>query len=342
MDIQALKARIKSGNVRGWYIFAGEEDYLKKYYLAELRRAAVDDGPFATFNHSVYDGDDVDISSIEEDIKSPPMMGEYKFIEWKFADLDGQKESFKKALVELTEIKADYPTSVFAIMTTAEGFDAGTQKRPSKLANKLSAGFEIINLAKSTDAQLLGWLKKHFDAEGIAVDLQSLNALLFRAGRSMEVLNNEVEKLSAYLKMNGRTALTPDVVEEIACSTVECDAFALSNAVIEKNSARAFVALSDLKQRRVEPQAVLAMLERTYSDLVSVALLLKEGKDSSDIEATLKLHPYKTKLYIGAAKKIGMSKLAEGLAELCDLDAKSKSGGPAGYGAIEMFVAKHV
>jgi DNA polymerase-3 subunit delta len=227
-------------------------------------------------------------------------------------------------------------------MTTSDGFDVGTPKRPSKLASRLSKGFEIINLAKSTDSQLLGWLKKHFDKEGIAVDLQSLNALLFRSGRSMEVLNNEVEKLSAYLKMIGRSALTVSDVELIPSPTVECDAFALSNAVIEKNSARAFVALTDLKQRRVEPQTVLAMLERTYSDLVSVALLLKEGRDSTDIESTLKIHPYKAKLYIGAAKKIGMSRLAEGLAELCDLDAKSKSGGVSGYGAIEMFVAKHM
>ena len=342
MDIQALKARIKSGNLGGWYIFSGEEDYLKKYYLAELERAAVDDGPFAAFNHSVYDGDDVDLSSIEEDIKSPPMMGEYKLVEWKFANLDGQKESVKRALEELCELKADHPSSIFAIMTTSDGFDVGTPKRPSKLAGRLSRGFEIINFARSTDSQLLGWLKKHFDAEGIRVDLESLNALLFRSGRSMEVLSNEVEKLSAYLKMNGRGSLTPSDVEEIASPTVECDAFALSNAVIEKNSARAYVALTDLKGRRVEPQVVLSMLERTYSDLVSVAILLKEGRGASDIEQLLKLHPYKAKLYIGAAKKIGMARLAEGLSELCRLDAASKSGGNTGYGAIEMFVAKHV
>ncbi len=342
MDLQALKAKIKSGDLGGWYIFAGEEDYLKKYYLASLRSAAVDDGPFAPFNHSVYDGDDVDLASIEEDIKSPPMMGDYKFIEWKFADLDGQKESVKKALLELCELKADYPSSIFAIMTTSDGFDVGTPKRPSKLAGKLAQGFEIINLQKSTDAQLLAWLKKHFDAEGIAVDVSSLNTLLFRSGRSMEILNNEVEKLAAYLKMNGKSALATADVELIASPTVECDAFALSNAVIEKNSARAFIALTDLKQRRVEPQAVLAMLERTYADLASVALLLEEGKGASDVEAIMKFHPYKAKLYIGAAKKIGRAKLSEGLSELCRLDAVSKSGGASGYGIIEMFVTKHI
>ena len=342
MDVQALKAKIKSGDIGGWYIFSGEEDYLKKYYLSLLRQSAVDDGPFAPFNHSVYDGDDVDMAAIEEDIKSPPMMGDYKFIEWKFADLDGQKESVKKALLELCELKADYPTSIFAIMTTADGFDIGTPKRPSKLAGKLSSGFEIINFAKSTDNQLLAWLKKHFDAEGITVDMASLNALLFRAGRSMEILNNEVEKLSAYLKANGKSALSVAEVELIASPTVECDAFALSNAVIEKDSARALIALTDLKQRRVEPQTVLAMLERTYADLASVALLLEEGCGVSDVESIMKFHPYKAKLYIGAAKKIGRKKLSEGLSELCRLDAGSKSGGSSGYGTIEMFVAKHL
>lgn len=342
MDILALKARLKSESVAGWYIFSGEEDYLKKYYLGELRRIAVDDGPFAPFNHSVYDGEDFDLSAIEEDIKSPPMMGEYKLIEWKFANLDGLKESQKSALQAMCELKEDYPSAIFAIMTTADGFDIGTPKRPSKLAGRLSRGFEILSFPKSGDSQLLGWLKKHFDAEGISVDLASLNALLFRSGRSMDVLNNEVEKLAAYIKMNGRSSLTAADVEEIASPTVECDAFALSNAVIEKSSERAFVALTDLKQRRIEPQAVLAMLERTYADLVSVALLLEEGKGASDVEAILKFHPYKAKLYVAAAKKIGRRRLAEGLSELCRLDAASKSGGSSGYGTIETFVAKHL
>ena len=84
------------------------------------------------------------------------------------------------------------------------------------------------------------------------------------------------------------------------------------------------------------------MLERVYSDLVSVSLLLDEGRGSSDVESILKLHPFKAKLYINAAKKVGSRGLAASLAELCRIDAASKSGGVSGYGAIEMFVTNNL
>ncbi len=342
MDLNEFKGRLKSGNLSGWYIVSGEEDYLKKYYMNELRRAIVTDEAFSLFNHTAYDGADIDFSAVAEAIKSPPMMSDYKLIEWRFANLDGLKEGERSALESLFELKEEYPCAVFAIMTTSDGFDAGTQKKPSRLAIRLNKGFEILNFSKSTDAQLLTWLKKHFDAEGVGVDVNTLNALLFRSGRSMEILNNEVIKLCCYAKANGRAAVTPSDVDAVSSSTVECDAFALSNAVLEKNVEKAFVALTDLKQRRVEPQAVIAMLERTYSELTSVALLLDEGKGSSDIESILKFHPFKAKLYIGAAKKFGTKRLSESLSELCRADAASKSGGISGYGSVEMFITRHI
>ena len=342
MELNEFKARLKSGELTGWYIFSGEEDYLKKYYLKSLRDAVVTDDAFALFNHVSYDGADIDFGDVAEAIKSPPMMGDYKLIEWKFANLDAMKESEKSALEALFALKEDYPFSIFAIMTTSDGFDAGTPKRKSKLAVRLADGFEIINFDKSTDSQLLAWLKKHFTAEGVATDVGTLNALLFRSGRSMEVLNNEVTKLACYVKANGRSVATEKDVTEVCSSTVECDAFALSNAVIEKNISKAFLALTDLKQRRIEPPAVIAMLEKTYSELLSVSILLDEGKDSQDIESILKLHPFKAKLNINAAKKIGTKKLAASLDELGKIDAASKSGGLSGYGVVEMFITKNI
>lgn len=342
MDLNEFKGRLKSGNLTGWYIVSGEEDYLKKYYMNELRSSIVADESFALFNHAAFDGADIDFSAVAEAIKSPPMMSDYKLIEWKFANLDGLKESEKAALESLFELKEEHPYAVFAIMTSSDGFDPGTQKKPSRLAARLEKGFDILNFSKSTDAQLLAWLKKHFDADGVSVDVNTLNALLFRSGRSMEVLNNEVIKLCCYAKANGRAAVTQSDVETVSSSTVECDAFALSNAVLDKNTEKAFVALTDLKQRRVEPQAVIAMLERTYSELTSVALLLDEGKGSHDIESILKFHPFKARLYIGAAKKFGTKRLSESLSELCRADAASKSGGISGYGMVEMFITRHL
>ena len=41
MTLTELKARLKSGSISGWYIFAGEEEYLKAYYRNEIKKIAV-------------------------------------------------------------------------------------------------------------------------------------------------------------------------------------------------------------------------------------------------------------------------------------------------------------
>ena len=343
MDLAAFKAKLKSENPVGWFIISGEEDYLKKYYMNSIRSLFVSsDDPFAPFNYVSFDAEDIDFAAVSEAIKSPPMMSEYKLVEWKYADLDGLKEGEIKALESLFELKSQYDYVTFSILANSDGFDTGSPKKPTKLYKRLSLGFDIIDFPKSSDAQLHTWLKKHFDAEGVVADAKTINSLIFRSGRSMEVLNNEVAKLSAYAKANAKSSITEADVMAIASSTVECDAFALSNAVLEKNAEVAFGALLDLKQRRIEPQTVVAMLERTYSDLVSVALLLDEGMGASAIESILKFHPFKTKLYINAAKKVGSKALSEALAELCRIDSSSKSGGMSGYGVIEMFIAERL
>lgn len=342
MNLADFKSRIKSGNVGGRYIFAGEEDYLKRYYRSELQRAVVTDEAFATFNHTVFDGQEMQIAALRDALYAPPMMADYKLIEWRHADLDKMKESDRTALLKLFESNDDFPYAVIAISALSDGFDVGTEKRRSKLYTKLSEVFDILVFDKSTDAQLASWLKKHFDAERLAIDAVTLNTMIFRVGHSMQVLKEEVTKLSSYAKANGKTSVTVEDVNEICSATAECDAFAISNAIIEKNVERAFIALTEMKQQRVEPQAVMAMLTRTYGELVSISLLMDEGKGADDIASITKFHPYRLKLYMNAAKKVGTRRLADSLSELVRIDAESKAGGITGYKTVEMFITQNI
>ena len=66
MDTAELKNRIKENKLSGVYLFAGEEEYLSRYYSRELISAVGDDSPFAVFNNLSYDGEDLDFAAIKE------------------------------------------------------------------------------------------------------------------------------------------------------------------------------------------------------------------------------------------------------------------------------------
>lgn len=342
MTVAELKNKIKSGNIGGAYIFAGEEDYLKKHYLSEIANICCPDEAFSLFNRVTFDGADIDLAEISEAIQAPPMMSDAKLIEWKYPDLDKMKESDKKTLIGIAETLKDYPYITLVLFSDIDGFDPGTVKRPSKNAKTFSKAFELINFEKSTDAQLIGWLRRHFEAEGIGCDPDTLSALIFRSGHSMSTLSGEVKKLSAYAKANTLPAITKKEVDFVASPTLECDAFALSGAITDKNRDKAFLALSDMMMRRVEAGAVLATLARSFGELVTVALLLDEGNDAKDIEGILGWNQYKIKICINSAKKWGTARLSAATARLRELDAESKSGGISGYKAVEIFICQYI
>ena len=342
MELNDFKSELKAESFGGIYVFAGEEDYLVRYYLGALRSALKIDETFAVFNNPVYDGEDINFAELTDAVKSPPMMSDYKLIEWRHASFTSLDAKGLDLLEELSELVRDYPYSIVAFTAGGEELDFGTPKKPSKFISRFGKLIKILQFEKSSDNALYSWLKKHFDAEGIGVDLQTLQALVFRSGHSMDVLSSEVDKLSALAKARGLSAITVSEVEEVASSTPECDTFALSNAIIERNKAKAYLALEEMKIRRVDPGAGLGMIARTYDDLLTVALLLDEGRGLSDIESTLKMNSYKLKLYAAAVKKYGTKRIAAAVSSLAKTDADSKFGGVAGYTAIELFISQNL
>lgn len=342
MEQKDLKERIAE-DPRGWYLFVGEEEYLKRYHRDLLQKRILADGAFAPFNHIVFDGPEVDPARLSDAIKSPPVMSELKLVEWRYPDLEHAKESVRSVPEALAPLKEEFSHTVLLLTESADGFDAGTPpKRPSKLYTRFGKLFDIVLFPPSTDAQLLGWLKRHFDAEGIRTDAPALRALLFRSGHLMDVLLGEVKKLSAYLKASGRDTLTPEAVETVSSATSECDAFALSNAVTEHDRSAALRALSQMKKVRTDPAVIVGMLARIYGELLSVAQLAEEGADAPKIEAALNMKGFKVRLYLRAARSSGIARITAALHSLLDLDIASKSGGVGGYSAIERFLMQYV
>ena len=339
MDVNELKSRIKSGNLSGVYVFAGEEDYLKKFYLGELRRAVITDESFALFNHAVFDGEEMDIAALLDEVKAPPMMSDYKLVEWHYPDLNSMKESELDDFESLLAARAEYGYAILALFVGEGGLDLG--KKKNKFLSRFEKSVDIIRLDRSTDQQLAQWIRRHFDSEGVAYEQSVPTSLIFRSGHSMVQLKNEIDKLTAYAKSREIT-LSPADVELVATPTTECDTFAFSNAVLARDKQAALTALDDMKTRRVDPTVIIGMTAKVLCDLVTVASLSEDGMSFEDIAKTLSMNAYKLKLYLAAAKKLGRNKSEDILAELARVDTSAKFGGITGYTAIELFIMQNM
>ena len=339
MEVAELKARLTAGE-NGCYLFVGEEEYLKRYYLSALKKKLVPDEFLEPFNYAVFDGGEIDFGKLLDALKSPPMMADNKLIVWKYPEIDRMREKGRDALEEFGTLYKDYPYATVVFLVGSDAFDIGNlPKKPSKLYTRYSKVFDIVNFKTSTDAQLITWLARHLEAEGVAADNETLRALLFRSGHSMDTLASEVEKLSAYAKANSLKKITPVEVEFVASSTVECDTFALSTAIGDRNHALAFRVLSQMKLERVDPLVVLGMLIRTYTELLSISTLMGEGKGADEIAALTKINAYKVKLAMASVKRSGHERIFRATRLLGEIDAKAKSYTADTYALLERFLA---
>lgn len=333
-----LKDLIKRGSVDGVFLFCGEENYLKRYYLGELRRLLVPDEGMAPFVHFVFDGAELDTALLLDTARTPSMFGDGKLIEWHNAVLDGMKESAIKTLEAFCEQMREETGSTVVITAAAEGLDTGTEKRPTKLFSRLSKALNAVPFYHSTDAALISWIRRHFAAEGVAHTDSLPASLLARVGHDMDTLASEIEKLSCYAKANALATLTERELAFVTVRTVESDAFSLTNALLDGKMEDAYRYLGDMKHRRVDPIAVLGQVAKLYADLLSVATLAEEGKNEKEIAKLLGMHEYRAGIYYRSAKKMGVAVAEQKLRKCVEIDAELKRG-TASYRGLEQLVA---
>ncbi len=324
-----LKSKLRSNKLSGVYLFSGEEDYLKRHYVSMLREKILTDPAFDTFNHLRCEGASIDFGTLLDAVKSPPMMADYKLIEWDNADFEAMKESELEAFASLVLLVAEHPYAVLVFRVGAAGLNAGTAKRPTALYRRLTENTETVfavNFETATDSQLLGWLNSHFAHEGLSATGDGMRTMLDRVGHNMDILSSETDKLACYCAVHGLHTVTAELVCAVCTSTAEDDAFGLSNAILAGDVKGAYRRLHDLRRRRVDPMLVLAQLTRLFSDLTSVSLLLAEGASAATVASALSMNEYKAGLYIKGARARSSAALAHALEACREADLAAKSG----------------
>ncbi len=341
IDLNSFLSRLKSGDFEGRYIFAGEEEFLMRHYLGMLVDAVVAKDGFETFNHTVFDGGEIDFGALIDAIESPPMMSEYKLVEWRHADFSKLREDELKALEEVILIHEGHPEVVLAFLALPGSVDFGTAKKQSKLLTRFPS-LSVLNFKRSKDEQLHSWIERHFSAAGIKISLGAAKAMVDRIGHSMNVLKGEIDKLTAYIKAHGRAEVTTEDVSEVCVSVPETDFFDFNNAIIERNKTKIFDVLEEKKMSRTEPLYILANMRSEYEKILDIMLLLKDGLNKDDIAKLLKMHPYSVGIYINNMKKHTPQRLSEILDAISRADENIKRDGVDGYTAVEILISQYI
>ena len=338
MTESELRTLLKSAP-RGRFLFYGEEDYLKRYYLAQLRAAVLAECPpgLEPLNRITLTLEDGDYSAIEAAVMAPPMMAPAKIVEVTPPSLDAIKEKDRKAFLAALSSAADAEDTVLVVLAPRGTLDAGTPKRPTAYFKNLTSVLTPVDFPLQTGVRLRRWVERHFAEAGLTVPEETVSELLTRCPADMTGLAGEMEKLIAYELAHGRTVVPPEDVPYVTSPGIREDAFALANAVLAGDRTAALAALDVYRKRKEEPIAVLASLSRVVCDLLTVAVMTEEGMEKADIARAMKMHEYKAALYLRSAAGFGRDRLYAALNRCRAADRLMKSAS-MDYIPLERFV----
>lgn len=334
----------------GVYLLFGEEDYLKRFYVGKLRQAVDPDSPFAVFDYLRFTPKDLESDRLRGALDTPPMGGDKKVIElceFTLAEPKAPGRSAEiEALYDFLSAASGAADTVVILSIAADAFDYGTlgsgkRDKPSALYKKFDAVCKMVYLPHATERELCGWLMRHFAAEKIFASQPLAQKLIAIAGSDMMTLSGETEKLSAYLHANGRDTLTAEDVETVACANTASEPFGLSNAILARNADRALAMLREMEREQIPPMKAFAGVYSTYIDLYRIRGCMDAGMTAPDIAGKLKMNEYRLKIYMPAAARVPLAKLAAILDLMRDADLAIKSSGND-YGRLRRLVTEAV
>ncbi len=328
MTLKEFKTDLKLGNIHNLYLFYGEEGYLREYYLNELQKAVVGD-IMPEFNITIIKHTP-EFDELSEVIESYPAMNDRRIIIVRDFDVISANADFSEKAEKLFSDMPEHAVLVFVY--------SDPEKKPDK-RKKLYKVFEkfgsIINFERASKTDLLSWISRRFMANQKDIDFDTADYLLFYCGERMELLIPEIEKISAYAKKKN---ISKTDIEAVASRNLNSVVFDLTNAIAEKNYAKALRVISDLEAQNEEVIPTLALIASQFRRMLAAKLILENSGGKKEIMDFFNMKSdYPAKLIIKAANAMKKDEVRKAI-ELCkEADSRLKFG--AGWEEVSQLVA---
>lgn len=326
MSLSELKKQLKENRLGNLYLFCGEEEYLKQYYLNELVSTVLS-GAILEFNHIVFEGNKLDLEEINQAIESLPMMADKKIVLIKdsgfFKKTVEQTKKFWEARI------SDIPSHICLVF-----YETDVDKRGSIYKAILKNGV-VAECNYLSESELMGWIGRACANEDKKISKDAANYILFCTDGSMHAVKRELEKLFSYC---GQT-ITIEDAKRLVTRQIQSRVFEMIDAIINKNAANAFFELTQLRQSGENAFGVLALLFSNFQKLLHTKLLLDNGVNQYKISQITGLKPYIANKYIQNAKKFDKKSLKSAVCRCAEIDYGIKQGLFSEWDALTEFLA---
>ena len=296
-DFKKLEQAIKDNKVGNFYIFHGEEHYLRDRYLEMLRAHLCSDG-LDGFNYKRFEGSELSVSTLEDAIDAFPVFAERTLIEIhdyklfqsrgsyisddNFEDNedkaednieDNKKENNQvnevetsSALMTILSNLPDYVCLLFVFNTLPY-----KPNKKIKLNKEILSFAQVIEFSIQHQSSLIKWITNHYGKLGKRINKADAEYLILITGGYMATLKNEIEKTAAHSKTD---IITRSDIDAVVIPILDAITYQLAEALIKRENIKAISILDELLRMREAPQKLLFSISLKMRQLLAARICL--------------------------------------------------------------------
>ena len=294
--LQVLKQQLKAKSPDRLYIFHGEETFLLKHYLGQMRKLLLDDLT-ESFNSHRFNNENFSIQEFGDAVEGMPMMAESTFVQVDEVDLFKMPEPDRNKMADFLSDIPEWCTVVFTYETVAWKPD----KRLKKLWSVMEEQATIVEFAKQDQRDLVAWVTRHFAAHKKRISTDLCVYLIEITGGTMTALSGEIEKICAY---SGAEAIHRSDIDAVTEPVLDAVVFQMTDLLSEGRYTAALEKLQTLLKMQQEPLAILGAVGNHFRRLGTARTLLDHGRNASDLAKLCAIPDYPARKLMDAARRL--------------------------------------
>lgn len=315
--LQELKAEIRNINPARLYVFHGEEMFLLRHYLEQLKNAVVDELT-ESFNFHRFNSENFEIRDFADAVENLPMMAERTMVQVDDIDVFKLPEDGRNKMLDILSDIPDYCTVVFTYETVAWKPD----KRYKKLWDAFCAG-RIVEFEKQNQRDLVVWIQRHFRAKNKQIAPELCAYLIELTDGTMTSIGGEIAKIAAF---SGADTVCKADIDAVVEPVLDVVVFRMTDMLAAGDYSQALVMLQKLLKMQQEPLAILGAISLHFRRLSAARTLLDHGRQASELA---KLYPpmsdYAARKNMDSARRFSTSFCAKAAELILETDHNMKT-----------------
>lgn len=315
--LQELKTAIKAKKLERLYFFHGEEMFLLRYYLGQVKKILIDELT-ESFNFHRFTNETFAMQDFADAVENLPMMAEYTMVQVDDIDLFKLAEAERNKIIEIISDVPEYCTVVFTYETVGWKPD----KRQKALFDAISSNGQIVEFAKQDQRELISWIIRHFAALQKRITPDLCAYLIDITDGTMTSLRSEISKIASY---SGAEEICKADIDAVTEPVPDAVAFQMASDISAGKYDNAMVKLQQLLKMQEEPLNILGTVGSHFRRIGTARTLLDNGKNASELMKLYGMTDYAARKTMESARRFSPAFCKRSAELILETDRKIKT-----------------